>query len=270
MPKKLGVITRRLIVVGLLVLGGNTTISNASEGFKVADLIPGVVFLECHDAANTIEQHGTGSSVYTDSGQHLILTNAHVLRPSNGGQSGTCYIMFPTTEGLMYDSAYEAKEAIFYDKTPASLNGVEFDGVDLALLIIGKPATEKDGTTYPAAETRRFPDIIAITKLSCPEPRDLEIGEKLFVLGYPAIGGTGITITEGIVSGFDGSANELIKTSAKIDQGNSGGIAVTAQDGCLLGIPTLSVIGELESIARIVRFDVIEEFLKQKGSEGSD
>lgn len=266
MPKKLGVITRRLIVVGLLVVGGNTTISNASEGFKVSDLIPAVVFLECHDAANTIEQHGTGSSVYTDDGEHLILTNAHVLRPSNGGQLGTCYIMFPTTEGLMYDSAYEAKEAIFYDKTEISIEGIEVSGADLAVLTVGNPAKEEDGTTYPAAETRRFPDILEMTRLSCPEPRAPEIGEKLFVLGYPAIGGAGITITEGILSGFDGELNELIKTSAKIDQGNSGGIAVAAQDGCLIGIPTLSVSGELESMARIIRLDMLLEFLKHEGS----
>jgi len=267
MPKKLGVIAQRLISVGLLVLGANTIISNASEGFKVSDLIPAVVKLECHDVTNTIEQDGTGFSVYADSGQYQILTNAHVLRPSNGGQFGTCYIMFPTKEGLMYDSAYEAKEAIFYDKTEISINGVEVGGADFAVLTIGNPVKEDDGTTYPAADTRKFPDIIELTKSSCPEERAVDIGEKLFVLGYPAIGGTGITITEGIISGYDGQLNELVKTSAKIDRGNSGGIAVAAQDGCLIGIPTLSVSGELESIARIIGRDILVEFLKHEGSD---
>ncbi len=49
----------------------------------------------------------------------------------------------------------------------------------------------------------------------------VNIGDKLIVLGYPAIGTQGgITVTEGIVSGFEGN---YYVTSAKIDHGNSGG-----------------------------------------------
>lgn len=82
----------------------------------------------------------------------------------------------------------------------------------------------------------------------CPS---VEIGDKLLILGYPVIGSqTGLTVTEGILSGFDG--NYYI-TSAKIDRGNSGGAAILIKDNCYLGIPSASVVGVIESLGRILK-----------------
>ena len=79
----------------------------------------------------------------------------------------------------------------------------------------------------------------------------VEAGDRLIILGYPAIGSkTGLTVTEGIVSGFDG--NYYI-TSAKIDRGNSGGAAILVGDNCYLGIPSASVVGTIESLGRILK-----------------
>jgi hypothetical protein len=79
----------------------------------------------------------------------------------------------------------------------------------------------------------------------------VEVGDKLLILGYPGIGSqTGLTVTEGIVSGFDG--NYYI-TSAKIDKGNSGGAAILVEDNCYLGIPSASVVGVIESLGRILK-----------------
>ena len=86
---------------------------------------------------------------------------------------------------------------------------------------------------------------------SCNEA-DIKLGSKLVVVGYPVTGGSSVTLTEGIVSGFNG---EYIKTSAKIEQGNSGGGAFLIPSGCWVGIPTASVVGELESLGRILRWD---------------
>ena len=58
-----------------------------------------------------------------------------------------------------------------------------------------------------------------------------------------------LTATEGIVSGFDG--NYFI-TSAKVEQGNSGGALILLKDNCLLGIPTFVTLGKVESLARIL------------------
>lgn len=79
----------------------------------------------------------------------------------------------------------------------------------------------------------------------------VEIGDKLLVLGYPKIGSTsGLTVTEGIVSGFD---ETYYITSAKIDKGNSGGAAILVKDDCYLGIPSASVVGAIESLGRILK-----------------
>src|SRR3989344_5363432 len=95
----------------------------------------------------------------------------------------------------------------------------------------------------PIRLSRRSPNI----KL-CPS---VEIGDKLLVLGYPKIGAkTGLTITDGIVSGID--KNYFI-TSAKIDKGNSGGAAILVKDDCYLGIPSSSAVGVIESLGRILK-----------------
>ena len=79
---------------------------------------------------------------------------------------------------------------------------------------------------------------------------EANLGDEVVILGYPAIGAQGgITATEGIVSGIEG--NYYI-TSAKIDQGNSGGLAVLVKDNCYLGIPTSARLGAVESLGRII------------------
>lgn len=81
------------------------------------------------------------------------------------------------------------------------------------------------------------------------------LGDQILVLGYPAIGSpTDITATDGIISGYD---YPYYITSAKIDHGNSGGVAVLVKDDCYLGIPTGSVVGQIESLGRILDGTVI-------------
>ena len=78
-----------------------------------------------------------------------------------------------------------------------------------------------------------------------------DIGDEVVILGYPAIGASsGITATDGIISGYDG---DYYVTSAKVNSGNSGGIAVDLKNDCNLGIPTLVDAGSLESLARILK-----------------
>ncbi len=76
------------------------------------------------------------------------------------------------------------------------------------------------------------------------------LGDQVVILGYPSVGSKeSITATEGIISGFD---KKYYITSAKIERGNSGGAAIHVKNNCLLGLPTLVVAGQVESLARIL------------------
>jgi hypothetical protein len=82
----------------------------------------------------------------------------------------------------------------------------------------------------------------------------------MVILGYPVYGtGAGtytsvfstieITATEGIISGMD---EIYYTTSAKIDHGNSGGLAIDENNDCYIGIPTAAIEGQIESLGRIL------------------
>lgn len=71
-----------------------------------------------------------------------------------------------------------------------------------------------------------------------------QVGEEIFIIGFPNIGGSSITISKGIVSGFTkASGVSWIKTDASISGGNSGGAAVNGK-GELVGVPTMASAGE--------------------------
>lgn len=82
------------------------------------------------------------------------------------------------------------------------------------------------------------------------------VGTPVAILGYPASSinieefAPPQSVTTGIISGYDASyksSNYLV--SAKVDHGNSGGLALGKENGkiCLLGIPTWVVVGQVES-----------------------
>ncbi len=74
-----------------------------------------------------------------------------------------------------------------------------------------------------------------------PEARtsDVKIGQRLWVLGYPDVGGGGLTLNRGEVEGWTGEdgaqGKDFIKTDASITHGNSGGPVIDDQ-GRLVGV----------------------------------
>ncbi len=84
----------------------------------------------------------------------------------------------------------------------------------------------------------------------CKESQKPILGDEVLILGYPGAGSqTDVTITKGIISGFEG--NYLI-TDAKINPGNSGGVAISVRDNCYFGIPTYSNLTGFEALGRIL------------------
>jgi S1-C subfamily serine protease len=68
----------------------------------------------------------------------------------------------------------------------------------------------------------------------------VRIGDTMTIVGYPGLGGQGVTVTRGIHSGIQTVAGEpgtYFKTDTELNPGNSGGTAINAA-GDLVGVPT--------------------------------
>ena len=169
---------------------------------------------------------GIDSAVNLGAGnEHVILTNSHVLEEGNEVPT-SCEFVWNTRETttLVFDPSERISRFSF------------FEGFDAAFVTL-------DAQNIPESvisNTAEYP-ICSVSP---------QIGEEVLILGYPKIGSTdSITGTEGIISGYDGN---FFITSAKISKGNSGGAAISVQDNCYFGIPTLVKADEVESLGRIL------------------
>jgi len=103
--------------------------------------------------------------------------------------------------------------------------------LDLALI---KCDLDLDGRSWS-------PGYAATTWATLPTVRtaDIKMGQRVWVLGYPDVGGGGLTLSEGEAvgwSGVDGAdGKDFLKTDAAIRHGNSGG-PVVDDAGRLVGI----------------------------------
>jgi len=119
----------------------------------------------------------------------LVITNNHVIEEAN----------FGTAFGQITVESLDSVDRPASDAVPAEVV-IRNEGVDLAVVRI-------TGAAPP-----HFIDL-----LSTP-PIDASLMERrIRVLGYPPIGGGTITVTRGIVSGFDEAGN--LKTDAEINPG---------------------------------------------------
>jgi hypothetical protein len=125
-----------------------------------------------------------------------------------------------------------------------------------------------------------------------PCSRDSMIGSKVYIFGYPSsafeyenstltdkdlekmkitrdqlddnpyVSERNVIISEGIISGTTSDGNYY--TDAKIDAGNSGGLAVSKISGqiCIVGIPTWLSEGEYNNLGLIQPFENVINILK--------
>ncbi len=178
---------------------------------------PRVVRLQCEFVSSTgqaVTSKASGVGTFVTTGTRFI-TNKHVVS-KDVGVAKECFIRFATGDtklGATHISVIEEK--------------------DLAYVDMDKYVN--------------LPGVLGEVKTCIAKP---VIGDQVVILGYPSVGAEkGITATEGIVSGID---DDYYVTSAKIEQGNSGGAAILVKNNCLLGLPTLVVAGKIESLARIL------------------
>ncbi|MBM3987328.1 MAG: trypsin-like peptidase domain-containing protein [Planctomycetes bacterium] len=177
---------------------------------------------------------GSGTILSSDG---WILTNAHVV-----GDDPEVHLVV----SLLIDPAQPAVESFL-------ARVVEIDeGRDLALVQV---TSGLYGQPLPAG--------YELSALALGDARALAIGEPLWLVGYPATGGTGsrvtISATRGIVSGYENADfGRLLKTDAEITRGNSGGAAIDAR-GLLVGVPSSTVENGSGQIGYVHPIDALPE-----------
>jgi hypothetical protein len=169
--------------------------------------------------------YDSGSGTVLDAERGIILTNYHVLGDIDTGElynvDGLAYIAVnPTGQRGAPVIKYIAR---LVEGTP---------DLDLAVLRITGLAND---------ESAELPKNLGLVSVDRGNSDDLLPGDPLAVIGFPGLGGSTVTFTDGVVSGFldedDDGVYEWIKTDTEVNPGNSGGLAID-QQGDFIGVPT--------------------------------
>lgn len=206
-------------------------------------IMPSVVQIRCTDRDGG-EESAIGSGVYTfdpAANKPIVFTNAHVVLGSDGKFHG-CNVYFPIASNgsfSFYDSVYSAMEATLYHNVESRIDGEIVNGIDSAVLTLTAPGVDAQGLQFPFPP-KQEDAIKAIIEL-CRKTDPINIGDAIYNIGYPGVGGSSLTLSQGVVSGFLGRFNEKIKVSAGTFSGNSGGIAIGQDNICEYGIPTSGI-----------------------------
>jgi S1-C subfamily serine protease len=180
-------------------------------------------------------QGGSGT-IFTSDG--TVLTNNHVITGAT-----SCQVTIPDPETGQIAEIYQAAPVI----TPTLSQ--EYD---VATLKIDGSYTDASGTTWGAYPTT-FP--VFTIPSTCNTSTQSQLNDSVRIYGYPVTsGGYNLTVTDGIISSFADDGDIL--TSAKVDSGNSGGLAID-QNGCWLGIPSAVVSGNYQNLGVIIPGSVV-------------
>ena len=198
-----------------------------------------IVFLSCNiDAIGVKSRRGSGMLFYAPAdaahGPYYVQTSQHIARTSDGSPSKCTITVYPDYR--------DTNTKIIFDSEGYDAYGDDIDLAYLTPLVINGTSA---GTVADLSRNARSVTASPVCDVA-------DTGDHLTILGYPAIGGDSLTTTDGIISGIevDGTVR-YVKTSAKIDTGNSGGIAIK-DSGCIVGIPTSVRKGQIESIGRVL------------------
>ena len=206
------------------------------------NILSAVVKIVCEDAE--YYYYGSGTNI---SKEGYVLTNLHVIEPVLANPS--CIVGFPDPRTGLIKEMYWA--------TPI-VDDEDETGHDLAILSIEEPVFDDEYQMYGfyKSDTEGFP-YFTITEECRTKP--VQLGDDIFVLGYPPLSGGSLTITSGLISSLYSQDGYLV-TSAKIASGNSGGLAVD-REGCRVGVPTAVYYeAESESFGEIIDSEFLEAF----------
>lgn len=189
-----------------------TTLVNAWE-----NRIARVECIHHKENGDSVEAKSSGVLITIGSTLH-VMTNKHVLEKKKRTLQ-ECSVSFPQRD---------------------------IDDIDIPLYAITK--SEDRDLAYLRIDDPQIEIAFDITQKACSEAP--HVGDRVITLGFPKVGAEqSVTVTEGIISGLE---DDYYVTSAKIEEGNSGGATIITKDNCFAGIPTLAVVGSIESLARIL------------------
>ena len=191
------------------------------------DLYRAVVRLTNTSRVNNRTSLGSGV-VFSPTG--LVITNNHVIEDAD----------FGSAFGQITVESSKSVDQPVSDAVCAELV-IRNEAYDLAVIKL---------TAGPPVQ------FIDLLKPPAVDPSLME--RRIRVLGYPPLGGATITVTRGIVSGFDETGN--LKTDAEINQGNSGGAALDDL-GTFIGIPGFLIADERGKLGYIISVDRIRQWL---------
>jgi len=227
------------ILVPLLKNRGNITITQhvttpTSSAPSASNVQSAVVGIYCDN-----NEGGSGTMLTTDG---TILTNNHVI---TGATACKVTIPNPTTGAIA--EIYEAIPVI----TPKLSK--EYD---VATVKINGSYTDASGTTWGIYPTTFTTFTLPST---CNTSTPSQLNDSVKIYGYPVTSGElNLTVTDGNISSF--ADNGDILTSAKVDSGNSGGLAID-QNGCWLGVPSAVVSGKYQNLGVIIPGSVVENIM---------
>ncbi len=169
--------------------------------------------------------YDSGSGTVLDAERGIILTNYHVLGDTDSGElynrDGLAYIAVNPTD--LRGAPVIKYVAKMVQGTP-----------DLDLAVVRVTGLADD-------ENTPLPKNLGLVSVDRGNSEDLLPGDPLAVIGFPGLGGSTVTFTDGVVSGFldenDDGVYEWIKTDTEVNPGNSGGLAID-QQGDFIGVPT--------------------------------
>ncbi len=204
------------LFVGLLLVGFAIQGKYRSNGSNAADATRATVLIVVSNSSG--EDCWSGSGFVVGDGS-MVVTNAHVAA---AGSRDTYLEKQCTNLKVGYTTDDRKAPSIFRNAQVLEISERE----DLALLKVNDPLKGVKSLELQNAQ--------------------LSIGDSLTVYGYPPLGGETITVSNGVVSGFDSSGgSELIKISAVINSGNSGG-PVTGKDNKVIAVASAANLAGIE------------------------
>ncbi|KKP33246.1 MAG: hypothetical protein A2312_00370 [Candidatus Staskawiczbacteria bacterium RIFOXYB2_FULL_32_9] len=224
-------INKEIIVKDVQKAGTEESLSTIVSQWR-----PIIAYISCkwiYSSTGETLATSTGSGVLVQlSGSIYVITNRHVLESSfdalrNGEKYGADFCDITLPNG---NYAFKVYQSSFKGSSTNDLGGLKIE--------------------YP---TDYIKNLSAVDFLRCKNKA--LIGDAVAIIGYPGIGSkVDITVTKGIISGYEG---DYYITDAKVEHGNSGGVAILLKDNCYLGIPTYAISGEVETLARILDQSIV-------------